>query len=162
MWIRKCDLDAQAEAPSPIPTQLVSNEEFIPEPQTLQQKQFEERLIDISTRNARKLGFTRRHFMRTGAGMAAAMQCLAAPAAWPQLRGRLATVSATGEVVAGDDALLVTFAANRDWSPGHVRRLLAGWFALNPFAYIGATLLAAGWLGAATLVVVKRSGRPQG
>ena len=98
---------------------------------------------------------------RDGAGMAAAMQCLAAPAAWAQLRGRLATVTAAGEVAAGDDALLVTFAANRDWSPGHVRRLLAGWFALNPFAYIGATLLAAGWLGAATLVVVKRSGRPQ-
>src|SRR5207245_2149962 len=38
MWIRKCDLDAQAEAPSPIPTQLVSNEEFIPVPQTPQQK----------------------------------------------------------------------------------------------------------------------------
>jgi predicted TIM-barrel fold metal-dependent hydrolase len=76
MWIRKCDLDAQAEAPSPIPTQLVSNEEFIPEPQTLQQKQFEERLVDISTRNAKKLGLSRRLFMRTGAGMAAALLAL--------------------------------------------------------------------------------------
>ena len=37
MWVRQCDLDAQAEAPSPIPTRIASNEEFIPPPQTPQQ-----------------------------------------------------------------------------------------------------------------------------
>ena len=25
MWVRQCDLDAQAEAPSPIPTRIASN-----------------------------------------------------------------------------------------------------------------------------------------
>ncbi len=39
MWIRQCDLDAQNEAPSPIPTRIASNEEFIPPPQTPEQKQ---------------------------------------------------------------------------------------------------------------------------
>jgi predicted TIM-barrel fold metal-dependent hydrolase len=76
MWIRKCDLDAQSEAPAPIPTQLVSNEEFIPSPQTPQQKAFEERLTEISERNARKLGLSRRSFLRTGAGMATALLAL--------------------------------------------------------------------------------------
>ena len=34
MWVRQCDLDAQADAPSPIPTRIASNEEFIPPPQS--------------------------------------------------------------------------------------------------------------------------------
>ena len=43
MWVRKCDLDAQAEAPSPIPTRIASNEEFIPPPQSAEQARFEAR-----------------------------------------------------------------------------------------------------------------------
>ena len=39
MWVRQCDLDAQAEAPSPIPTRIASNEEFIPPPQSPRQKE---------------------------------------------------------------------------------------------------------------------------
>jgi len=76
MWIRKCDVDAAAEAPSPIPTQLVSNEEFIPSPQTAQQKAFEERLTALSECNAKKVGLSRRHFLKTGAGMATALLAL--------------------------------------------------------------------------------------
>ena len=76
MWVRKCDVDALEEAPSPIPTQLVSNEEFIPVPQTAQQKAFAERLTEISERNARRLGVSRRRFLRTGAGMASALLAL--------------------------------------------------------------------------------------
>ena len=34
MWVRQCDLDARDEAPSPIPTRIASNEEFIPPPQS--------------------------------------------------------------------------------------------------------------------------------
>lgn len=98
---------------------------------------------------------------RTGAAMAAAMQCLSAPERWSQLRGRIATIGSSGDVAAGGDAALVTFAGPQDWSPGHLRRLIAGWFALNPLAYLGAVVVAAGWLGAATLGVVLRSGRPQ-
>ena len=73
MWVRKCDLDAQAEAPSPIPTRIASNEEFIPPPQTPEQKQFEARLVDISTKAAKDQGLSRRAFLRTGSGMAAAL-----------------------------------------------------------------------------------------
>ncbi len=56
MWVRKCDLDAEAEAPSPIPTRVVSNEEFIPPPQTPEQCEFEARLTDLSERTAREQG----------------------------------------------------------------------------------------------------------
>ena len=57
---------------SPVPTQIVSNGEFNPLPQTKRQRQFEERLKDLSEANARKLGMDRRQFLRTSCGMAAA------------------------------------------------------------------------------------------
>jgi uncharacterized protein len=76
MWVRQCDLDAHAEAPSPIPTRIASNEEFIPPPQSAQQKEFEARLAEISERAARRQGLSRRAFLRTGSGMAAALLAL--------------------------------------------------------------------------------------
>jgi predicted TIM-barrel fold metal-dependent hydrolase len=76
MWVRKCDLDAQLEALSPIPTQISSNEEFIPPPQTPEQLEFEARLAEISERAAREQGLSRRAFLRTGSGMAAALLAL--------------------------------------------------------------------------------------
>jgi predicted TIM-barrel fold metal-dependent hydrolase len=76
MWIRQCDLDAQNEAPSPIPTRIASNEEFIPPPQTPEQKQFEARLIELSEKTAQRQGLSRRAFLRTGSGMAAALFAL--------------------------------------------------------------------------------------
>jgi predicted TIM-barrel fold metal-dependent hydrolase len=76
MWVRKCDLDARDEAPSPIPTRISSNEEFIPPPQTTEQQQFEARLAEISGAAAKEQGLSRRDFLRTGSGMAAALYAL--------------------------------------------------------------------------------------
>src|SRR5262245_25391186 len=76
MWVRQCDLDAQNDAPSPIPTRIASNEEFIPPPQSPQQKEFEARLKEISERSAQRQGLSRRDFLRTGSGMAAALLAL--------------------------------------------------------------------------------------
>jgi predicted TIM-barrel fold metal-dependent hydrolase len=76
MWIRQCDLDAQAEAPSPIPTRIASNEEFVPPPQSQEQREFEARLTALSEQAARSQGLRRRDFLRTGSGMAAALMAL--------------------------------------------------------------------------------------
>jgi predicted TIM-barrel fold metal-dependent hydrolase len=76
MWVRQCDLDAQRETPLPIPSRIVSNEEFIPPPQSPQQKEYEARLADISERAAHRQGLSRRAFLRTGSGMAAALLAL--------------------------------------------------------------------------------------
>jgi predicted TIM-barrel fold metal-dependent hydrolase len=76
MWVRQCELDAQQEAPPPIPARIASNEEFIPPPQTPQQKEYEARVKEISERAARLQGLSRRHFLRTGSGMAAALLAL--------------------------------------------------------------------------------------
>jgi hypothetical protein len=61
---------------SPVPTRMVSNGEFNPLPQTHRQRQFEERLKDLSEASARKLGMDRRQFLRTTCGMAAAFVAL--------------------------------------------------------------------------------------
>jgi predicted TIM-barrel fold metal-dependent hydrolase len=73
MWVRQCELDATAEAPPPIPTRIASNEEFFPPPQSPQQKEVEARLADLSDRASKKQGLSRRDFLRTGSGMAAAL-----------------------------------------------------------------------------------------
>ena len=75
MWIRKCYLDDSSEVPSPIPTRVCSNGEFIPPPQSEKQREFESRLRDLADRNARRLGLSRREFLQTSCGMAAAMLC---------------------------------------------------------------------------------------
>jgi predicted TIM-barrel fold metal-dependent hydrolase len=55
----------------PIPTRLVSNEEFPPLPQTDAQREVEQRILEAAGRLAPKLGLSRRDFLRTSSGMAA-------------------------------------------------------------------------------------------
>jgi predicted TIM-barrel fold metal-dependent hydrolase len=76
MWVRQCDVDAESEAALPIPSRIASNEEFIPPPQTPQQKEYEARVVAIADRESRRRGISRRDFLRTGCGMAAALTAL--------------------------------------------------------------------------------------
>src|SRR6516162_6818042 len=62
----------QAAFRSPVPTQIVSNGEFNPLPQTEQQRRVEERVKEIADAIAPRLGLDRRQFLRTSCGMAAA------------------------------------------------------------------------------------------
>ena len=57
---------------SPIPTRVVSNEEFAPYPQTRTQAKLEYLVETHGERAARRLGVSRRDFLRTSGGMAAA------------------------------------------------------------------------------------------
>ncbi len=67
------DLDsAQETFGSPVPTQMVSNGEFTPLPQTPQQKQVEGRLTELADKYAAKQGLDRRSFLRSACGLAAA------------------------------------------------------------------------------------------
>ena len=71
-WMRKPTWDAAADGMSPIPTRVISNEEYVPIPQTPEQVRVAALLREIATRNARRLGQTRRQFLGSSAGMAAA------------------------------------------------------------------------------------------
>ncbi|MGQ4807806.1 hypothetical protein NKDENANG_01166 [Candidatus Entotheonellaceae bacterium PAL068K] len=57
---------------SPVPTQIVSNGEFNPLPQTGQQKRVEARLKELADAYGARQGLDRRQFLRTACGMAAA------------------------------------------------------------------------------------------
>src|SRR3984957_14808395 len=72
MWVRKWERDLKKGVDSPIPTQVLSNEEFIPRPQTNEQRQWESLIGELSEEKSRKLGMERRDFMRTSMGMATA------------------------------------------------------------------------------------------
>ena len=63
---------AETAFASPIPTQIVSNGEFNPLPQTEEQRKVEARIKALAGDLARRHGVTRREFLASSAGMAAA------------------------------------------------------------------------------------------
>ncbi|MGC1458138.1 MAG: amidohydrolase family protein [Steroidobacteraceae bacterium] len=65
---RACDDDRYR---TPIPTQMVSNGEYLPAPQSAAQKQVEARVHDLAAQTSRRLGISRRRFLAGTGGMAA-------------------------------------------------------------------------------------------
>ena len=61
-----------AANPTPVPTQVVSSDEFLPIPQTERQKKVEARMNALADDYGRKNGLARRRFFQTAAGMATA------------------------------------------------------------------------------------------
>jgi predicted TIM-barrel fold metal-dependent hydrolase len=70
MWIRKAIRDMKKGVDSPMPTQVVSNEEFEPRPQTEKQKKVEHLIGELAEVRSKKLGIKRRDFMRSSMGLA--------------------------------------------------------------------------------------------
>ena len=76
-WFSEAQLERLAPADhadpvhSPIPTQMVSNGEYMPIGQTDKQKEVEARLEVLSAQAAKKLGMSRRKFLTTSGGFAA-------------------------------------------------------------------------------------------
>src|SRR5216683_896829 len=62
-----------ADCPSPIPTRVVSNGEYMPPPQSKTQKRVEARIKELADTAARKLGISRRHFLASGGGLSASL-----------------------------------------------------------------------------------------
>ncbi|BAT57650.1 amidohydrolase [Variibacter gotjawalensis] len=61
---------------TPIPTQIVSSDEYTPPPQSEQQKEVEARLLAMADDFGAKQGLSRRRFFQTAAGMAAGFVAL--------------------------------------------------------------------------------------
>lgn len=72
MWIPKWERDQKKGVDSPIPTQVVSNEEFIPRPQNDTQRRWEKRIGELADEKSKRLGLDRRAFLRSSLGMATA------------------------------------------------------------------------------------------
>ena len=75
-WVRKWRRDVETEGFSPLPTQVVSNEEYVPLPQTREQARVAALLAETTRTSARRLGVGRREFLASGAGMASAFLAL--------------------------------------------------------------------------------------
>ena len=75
-WVRKWRQDAEAGGGSPVPMQVVSNEEYVPLAQTLEQRRVAALLETTARTTARRLGVDRREFLASSAGMAAAFVAL--------------------------------------------------------------------------------------
>jgi hypothetical protein len=100
-----------ASAATPIPTQIVSNGEYLPPPQSEPQRRVERRILELADVNGKLLGLSRRQFMQTSCGMAAAFvamnevyatnvfQVAAAEAHEPELMG-------SRRALLGPDAML--------------------------------------------------------
>ena len=56
----------------PVPTQIVSNGEYLPPKQSNLQKKVEKRMVELADENAKYLGLSRRQFLQTSCGMATA------------------------------------------------------------------------------------------
>ncbi|MSR31417.1 MAG: amidohydrolase [Gemmataceae bacterium] len=73
MWKRQCEVDSSY---LPIPARIISNEEFIPPPPTEEQIRYSGLALQLAESHAKKLGSSRRDFLRTSAGMACALAAL--------------------------------------------------------------------------------------
>jgi hypothetical protein len=76
-WLNENERRETAPAESaafrgPIPTQVVSNGEYMPSPQTPEQRRVEQVLGELADSHARRLRMDRRSFLKTSCGMAAA------------------------------------------------------------------------------------------
>ena len=56
MWVPKWQRDKNMGVDSPIPTQICSNEEFIPRPQTARQRKWELRIGELADEKSKHLG----------------------------------------------------------------------------------------------------------
>jgi predicted TIM-barrel fold metal-dependent hydrolase len=75
-WIRKSELDAWLDRYLPVPTQVISNEEYQPIPQTAKQLRLEQKINAEAEHQGRRLGMDRRSFLRTSCGMALAFAAM--------------------------------------------------------------------------------------
>lgn len=72
--VAKCQrADVAEPLRSPIPTRMISNGEYMPVPQTEKQKHVETRIEELSSEASRRLGISRRSFLSSSGGTAAAL-----------------------------------------------------------------------------------------
>src|ERR1700730_4336216 len=125
-------LPAETSAfPSPVPTQIVSSDEYLPVPQTARQREVEARLKDLSDGLAKRQGLSRRRFFQTAAGMAASFVAMnqvfgdlfdvsAAEAATPEMADQRAQALSGQDVIDDqthflrDDTRLAGFVRQRE------------------------------------------------
>ena len=81
------------------------------------------------------------------------------PVRWSNLRGRLSVIDASGDLVSAVEPAHARYLETQPRSFGNARLVAAGWFSLNPAAYVISALLLAAILAMTTLSLIRNSGR---
>jgi len=89
----------------PIPTRVLSNGEYVPLPKTQKQREVDHRLLEYADRYGKPRGLSRRRFLKTASGFAAAMLAM------NKVYGR--TFFSVAEVEAADEAAAVEAALKK-------------------------------------------------
>jgi hypothetical protein len=85
--------------------------------------------------------------------------CLFDPQVWAKVHGRLAMLDGSSGEVTATDATSFHYIASDRTPIGNARLVVAGWFSLNPLAFVAFALLTALCLGGTTLWFVRGVGR---
>ena len=93
------------------------------------------------------------------ATLKAGVGCLFDPQVWSKVHGRLAALDASNGKVVATEATRFTYRGAKAASLGNGRLVLAGWFSLNPLAFVAMSLLLALCLSGTTLWFVRGVGR---
>ena len=91
--------------------------------------------------------------------LAEGVERLMQPAHWAALRGRLFTMDTDGKRLTSVEATHARYIATQPASLGNARLVAAGWFSLNPMAYVVFVFILAGALAATTMTLVRNVGR---
>ncbi len=93
------------------------------------------------------------------ATLKASVACLTDPQVWSQVHGRLSVLDAADGTLVATDADRFRYTNGSGSSLGNMRLVMAGWFSLNPLAFVALALLTALCLSGTTLVFVRGVGR---
>lgn len=93
------------------------------------------------------------------ATLARSVAALVRPAQWSTLRGRLAMMTDTGDLLQAIEPADVHLIQTQAASLRNTRLIVAGWLSLHPAAYVVSALLIAALLAAASTQLVKHLGR---
>ena len=95
----------------------------------------------------------------TADALSKGVERLSEPTRWAALRGRLSVIDGDGNLIRSVNAAHARYVATQPASIGNARLVAAGWFSLNPMAYVALLLILAAALAAATMTLVRHVGR---
>ncbi len=95
----------------------------------------------------------------TSADLQSSLSCLFDPRIWSKVHGRLASLDASSGEIVATDATSFRYRSSGATSMRNYRLVVAGWFSLNPLAFVMTGLLTAFCLSGTTLWFVRGVGR---
>ena len=98
----------------------------------------------------------------TSADLMQTVERVVDPPRWSRLRGRMSVLDHRGDLLGSSEASPLHYIGTQPFTLRNAGLVTAGWFSLNPGAYLLLAFLLASLLAAATLTLIRHSGRSNG